>query len=247
MDDGRHPRETWSHEIALWSAMTPSMLRQLVTYAVAVGAAFAFTRQCRKPKWLLGRLVLAQMNAGHSGLTAWGLSHLEIQRNSTVLDVGCGGGRTIATIADTATMGRVHGVDYSPASVAASRAYNAGRIAEGRVDVQEASVSNLPFPPSTFDIVTAIETHYYWPHLSTDLKEILRVLKPGGAFMILAETYKGRSFDWLFRPVMTGLLGATYLSVDEHHALLSSAGFSDVQVSVERGKGWICAVGRKPS
>ena len=178
MDDGRHPRETWSHEIALWSAMTPSMLRQLVTYAVAVGAAFAFTRQCRKPKWLLGRLVLAQMNAGHSGLTAWGLSHLEIQRNSTVLDVGCGGGRTIATIADTATMGRVHGVDYSPASVAASRAYNAGRIAEGRVDVQEASVSNLPFPPSTFDIVTAIETHYYWPHLSTDLLQVGRQMRP---------------------------------------------------------------------
>ena len=55
--------------------------------------------------------------------------------------------------------------------------------------------------------------------------------------MILAETYKGRSFDWLFRPVMTGLLGATYLTVDEHRALLSSAGFSDVQVSVERAKG----------
>jgi len=225
--------------------MNPAIVRPLVTYAIALGAAFAFVRQCRKPKWLVGRFVLARMNAGHSGLTEWGLSHLEIQRNATVLDVGCGGGRTIATIADTATMGQVHGVDYSPASVAASRAYNAGRIAEGRVDVQEASVSNLPFPPSTFDIVTAIETHYYWPHLSTDVKEILRVLKPGGAFMILAETYKGRSFDWLFRPVMTGLLGATYLSVDEHRELLSSAGFSDVQVSVERAKGWICAVGRK--
>jgi len=225
--------------------MNPAIVRPLVTYAIALGAAFAFVRQCRKPKWLVGRFVLARMNAGHSGLTEWGLSHLEIQRNASVLDVGCGGGRTIATIADTATMGQVHGVDYSPASVAASRAYNAGRIAEGRVDVQEASVSNLPFPQSTFDIVTAIETHYYWPHLSTDVKEILRVLKPGGAFMILAETYKGRSFDWLFRPVMTGLLRATYLSVDEHRALLSSAGFSDVQVSVERAKGWICAVGRK--
>jgi SAM-dependent methyltransferase len=227
--------------------MNPSTVRSLVTYAVAVGAAFVFVRQCRKPKWLLGRFVLAQMNAGHSGLTRWGLSHLDIQRNATVLDVGCGGGRTIATIADIATAGKVDGVDYSTASVAASRAHNARRIAEGSVDVQEASVSNLPFPPSTFDIVTAIETHYYWPHLSTDIQEILRVLKPGGAFMILAETYKGRSFDWLFRPVMTGLLGATYLSVDEHRAMLSSAGFSDVQVSVERTKGWICAVGHKPT
>ena len=227
--------------------MNASIVRSVVSYAIAIGAAFAFARQCRKPKWLVGRFVLAQMNAGHSGLTKWGLGHLEIQRNATVLDVGCGGGRTIARIADIATTGQVHGVDYSPASVAASRAHNAERIAQGRVDVQEASVSNLPFPPSTFDVVTAIETHYYWPHLSTDLQEILRVVKPGGVFMILAETYKGRSFDWLFRPVMTGLLGATYLSVDEHRALLSSAGFSDVQVSIEPAKGWICAVGHKPS
>lgn len=227
--------------------MNVATVRQLVTYAVGVGAAFAFARQCRKPKWLLGRFVLAQMNRGHSGLTKWGLGHLEIRPDATVLDVGCGGGRTIATLADIATIGKVFGVDYSSASVAASRRHNAERIAEGRVDVQESSVSNLPFPPSTFDVVTAIETHYYWPHLSTDLQEILRVLKPGGSLMILAETYKGRSFDWIFRPVMTGLLGATYLSVDEHRAMLSNAGFSDVQVSVEKSKGWICAVGRKAS
>ena len=86
-----------------------------------------------------------------------------------------------------------------------------------------------------------------WPRLSTDLEEIRRVLTPGGAFMILAETYKGRRSDWLCRPVMTGLLGATYLSVDEHRALLSSAAFSGVQVSVDPARGWICAVGHKPS
>jgi SAM-dependent methyltransferase len=227
--------------------MSVAALRQLVTWVVALGAAFAFVRQCRKPGWLLGRFVLAQMNRGHSGLTQWGLGRLEIRRDATVLDVGCGGGRTIATLADIATMGKVFGVDYSTASVAASRRHNAGRIAEGRVDVRESSVSSLPFPSSTFDVVTAIETHYYWPHLSTDLQEVLRVIKPGGSLMILAETYKGRTFDWLFRPVMTGLLGATYLSVDEHRAILSNAGFSKVQISVEKSKGWICGVGRKPS
>ncbi len=229
------------------SIMSPDSIRQVTRSAVILAASLAFVRQCRKPRWWLGRLVLARMNSGHSDLTRWGLGHIRIPRDARVLDVGCGGGRTIATLAEMATSGTISGIDYSPASVAASRGYNAKRIAEGRVDVQEASVSSLPFDPSTFDVITAIETHYYWPNLPRDLKEILRVLKPGGVLMILAETYKGRRFDWTFRPVMTGLLGATYLSVDEHRQLLTSAGFSDVQVSVEQRKGWICAVGRKPA
>jgi ubiquinone/menaquinone biosynthesis C-methylase UbiE len=226
--------------------MNPDQIRRLVTFVVGLGAAFAFARQCRKPRWGLGRFVLTSMNARHASLTSWGLHHLRIEPKSRVLDVGCGGGQTIATLSQIATGGQISGVDYSAESVSASKRHNAGRIAEGRVDVQQASVSNLPFAVSTFDIVTAIETHYYWPNLRADLQEILRVLKPGGALMILAETYKGRSFDWVFRPVMTGLLGATYLSVDEHRALLTNAGFADVQVTVDSSKGWICAVGHRP-
>jgi SAM-dependent methyltransferase len=226
--------------------MNSDIVRQVAVYGAAAVAAFAFARQCRKPTSLLGRLVLAQMNTGHAALTAWGLGSLRIGKNARVLDVGCGGGRTIAALSDLAPSGRVSGIDYSAASVAVSRQTNAARVADGRVDVQPATVSKLPFEASTFDVVTAVETHYYWPELPRDVKEILRVLKPGGQLMLLAETYRGRSMDWLYRPVMTGLLGATYLTVDQHRDLLVAAGFSDVDVAVERGKGWIRAVGRRP-
>ena len=111
--------------------------------------------------------------------------------------------------------------------------------------VQRASVASLPFPTNTFDLVTAVETHYYWPHLARDVGEVLRVLKPGGTFALIAETYKGRRFDWLYRPAMA-LLSATYLTVAEHRDLLTKAGFADVGVFEERSSGWICAVGRKP-
>ena len=36
-----------------------------------------------------------------------------------------------------------------------------------------------------FDLVTAVETQYYWPDLAHDMREILRVLKPGGRFLCL--------------------------------------------------------------
>lgn len=234
--------EGWTDPIVL----VTDALRQGLVYAAAGVAMVVVLRQCRKPAAWLGRLFLLNMNARHSALTNWGLSHTELAPDFTMLDVGCGGGKTIDTLAGVATGGHVSGIDYSAASVAQSRRTNAKWIEAGRVDISQASVSSLPFEPDTFDVVTGVETHYYWPTLPADVKGILRVLKPGGHLLIIAETYKGRSADWLYRPTMW-LLRATYLTVAEHRALFEAAGFSDVQVFEERTKGWICALGRKPA
>src|SRR5690349_9844740 len=145
--------------------MNPATFRSVAIDVLTAGAAVAYIRQCRKPSWLPGRLVVAGMNRSHFELTSWGLAHLSIAQDANVLDVGCGGGRTIETLAGLAPRGKVAGVDYSAASVAASQRHNESLIAAGRVDVQQASVSSLPFPPSAFDVVTAVETHYYWPDL----------------------------------------------------------------------------------
>ena len=155
-------------------------------------------------------------------------------------------GQTIRSLAALAIGGRVDGIDYAPASVAVARQHTAELIASGRVAVQHASVSHLPFPDQSFDFVTAVETHFYWPDLVADLREVLRVLKPEGRLIIVAETYKGRRFDWLYRPIMRGLLDANYLTLDQHRALLTEAGFSDIEVHAYRGRGWMCAIGVRP-
>ena len=209
---------------------------------IGVATAFVFVQQCRKPRWLPGRLFLRTMNLSHAGLTKWGLAHVTIQPTDTILDVGCGGGRTIAAMTRAAPRGQVFGVDYSPTSVDVARHVNAAAIQAGRAAVQQASVSALPFPATTFDLVTAVETHYYWPHLLDDLREVRRVLKPGGRVVLIAETYRGRRMDWLYRPVMR-LLRAKYLTVDEHRAALEGAGYAKVEVHTDPSKGWLCAVG----
>ena len=122
---------------------------------------------------------------------------------------------------------------------------NERAIAEGRVDIQHAPVSQLPFPDATFDIAIAVETHYYWPDLPRDVREVMRVLKRGVTFLIIAETYRGRRRDWLYRPMMTLVLHAAYLTPDEHRQLLVDAGYADVQVFVERSQGWICVIGTR--
>lgn len=224
--------------------MSFTLLRRLVTAAVGIGIAFALTRQCRKPTGWLGRRLARAMNLGHAPLTTWGLGHVRIDPRFRILDIGCGGGRTLRTLAEMASHGHVDGVDYAPASVATSRESNADLIQAGRVVVQHASVSQLPFPDASFDLITAVETHYYWPDLHRDLGEVLRVLKPGGQFVLIAETYKGRARSWLYAPVMRALR-ARYLTLEEHRAALAEAGFAGVEVDAHPWAGWMCAVGSR--
>ena len=97
----------------------------------------------------------------------------------------------MSKLAAIATHGKVYGIDHSTESVAMAMRTNKQWIDIARVEVREASVSRLPFSEGAFDVITAVETHFWWPALPTDMREVLRVLKPGGRLIIIAEVYKG--------------------------------------------------------
>jgi len=204
--------------------------------------------QCSKPTGWLGRFTLWRMNASHSALTDWGLGHIAVRGNYTILDVGCGGGRTVSKLAAIATQGKVYGVDYSQESVAATKRTNARGIDLGSVEVRLGSVSQLPFPEGMFDLVTAVETHFWWPDLPGDMREVFRVTKPGGTLIVIAEVYKGAvTRVSKLAEKFAQRTGMVLLSVDEHREFLTRAGYSEVQVIENRSKGWISAFGRKPT
>ena len=204
--------------------------------------------QCQKPTGWLGRFVAWNMNSRHSKVTDWGLSHVSIEKHDTALDVGCGGGRTVSKLATIADEGKVYGLDYSKASVAVAMRTNRQWIEMRRAEIREGSVSQLPFSENVFDFVTAVETHFWWPDLPADMHEVLRVLKPGGALLIVAEVYKGaNTVTAKLAEKYLSLSGMKLLSVDEHRELFANAGYSDVQVIVDSAKGWICGIGKKPS
>lgn len=221
-----------------------------VLTALRVGIVIALVgwmlSQVRKPTGPFGKAVVRRMNDSHSTLTDWGLEHAPIERTATVLDIGCGGGRTLQKLAARAPDGIIHGIDISKASVTTSRETNAAAVARGQMKVELGSAQALPYPDCTFDLITAVETHYYWPDLGAAMREVFRTLKPGGTFVLIAEVYRGSRMG-LVNGIAMKLIGAAYLSDAEHRALLTQAGLSDVTTFHKSPTDWICATGRRPS
>src|SRR2546425_10789150 len=100
-----------------------------------MGRSAAVNKFSKEIGWL-GRFILWRMNSSHSKLTDWGLQHIAIENHGTILDVGCGGGRTVSKLAGIATRGKVYGIDYSDESVAATKRTNAQWIELGRVETR---------------------------------------------------------------------------------------------------------------
>jgi SAM-dependent methyltransferase len=201
--------------------------------------------QCQNPTGWLGRLVLRNMNSRHSKVTDWGLSQAS---RGTGRHPGCRLRRrqNREQVAAIATQGKVYGIDHSTESVAMAMRTNKQLIDIACVEIQEASVSRLPFSDGAFDVITAVETHFWWPAVPTDLREVLRVLKPGGRLIIIAEVYKGAAaFTSKAAERYSEKTGMALLSVEQHRELFTVAGYSDIQITTEPSKGWICCSGSK--
>ena len=190
------------------------------------------------PKGRMGRLMLRFMNFGHAPLTNWGLGLIEFQDGWTMLDIGCGGEATLKRLLKRSKSSRAYGIDISEESVAKARKVNAGLLGK-RVFVTQGSAEKLPYDDGLFDLVTAVETVYFWPNLPDCLQEVHRVLKPGGSFAIMVEVLEADS-KW------TDLCeGMTTYTPEQLKNLLDDSGF--VQTEIHRKKpSYATILGVKP-
>ena len=145
-----------------------------------------FLENFRKPKDnFCGRFILKSMNKGHEKLAKWGRSYLNIDEAYTVLDLGCGGGRNIEYFLTKAN--KVYGLDHSETSVKMASEINKEAIKSGRCKILVGDANSLPLKDESMDIITAFETIYFWSDIEECFKEIYRVLKKDGKFLICNE------------------------------------------------------------
>ena len=195
----------------------------------------SFFENTRKPVGLGGKIMVAMMNVGHSAVARWGLQFLNAAPDAKVLDCGCGGGANIKRLLKKCSRGVVRGIDYSSVSVEKSKKVNEAAVTEGRCDVLCASVAELPFESEQFDSVTAFETVYFWPDLPQCFREVYRVLKPGGTFLICNESNGDSDKDEKWTEIIGGM---TIYKDAELKAYLEQTGFHEVQI--HKKKSWLC-------
>ena len=189
----------------------------------------------RRPEGAAGHAMLTRMNESHAKLTAWGLGLLSFAPDDTVLDIGCGGGNTLARMAERVTVGHLVGIDYSETSVEASRAFNSALAASGRMEVLLGSVEALPFSDAHFDKAVTVESFYFWPNPSESLKEVARVVKQGGTFLLLAEIYERPDLPDTIRAKVDAY-DLTNPTPEEFERLFRAAGFAQVDTKFLSGK-----------
>lgn len=197
-----------------------------------------------KPTGKAGEDMLHYMNEEHADLTAWGVSLWEYNPTDHILDIGCGGGATLNRLVSLVPGGHFTGVDYSDVSVKLSKEFNAEHIKSGKMEILCGSVSDLPFDDNTFDKAITVESFYFWPDPVHSLSEVLRVIKPGGSFMLVSEIYE--------RPDLTphcrdniSRYSMNVPDIEEFNQLFKDAGFAGTDIHTKDSEFWIVVIGTK--
>jgi ubiquinone/menaquinone biosynthesis C-methylase UbiE len=142
----------------------------------------------RNARGLLGRLIAFIMARETWSQNLRMMDALGVGQSDRVLDVGCGHVRTLTELAARALRGRVIGVDPSELMIEIAARRNRLLIDADRVDVVLATAESLPFPDNFFDKVLCVHVLYFWKDIGISLREIARVLKPGGRLGLLFRT-----------------------------------------------------------
>ena len=200
--------------------------------------------QYKQPEGDEGVKVLEKMNEHHKELSAWAIATIpEVFSASRVLDIGCGGGNVLRVLSMKWPRSVCDGIDISETAVEYSKKRNSFLIAAGKVRIQKAGVSDIPFPDGEFDLITAVETYFFWPDLANDIRSAASKLRDGGLMLIVSEQFfNGKNDEELAKTCETHHM--TLMSNEKMVSLMEEAGMT-VKMTVDEDRNWVAFLGKK--
>ena len=189
--------------------------------------------QASKPVGFFGRLSARGMALGHRSFYKNTARILNLQSNDVLLEIGFGSGIFIKKYASH--ISRISGLDYSEDMVKLASSVNKDLIKSGKAEFKQGNVLSLPWSDNTFSVVVGIETFFFWSKPEEALKEIFRVLSPGGRLVLEMAYNKDDGKDHTKTIEKHNL---KLYSSEEMKVLLNNAGFSDISINYFKGL-WI--------
>jgi arsenite methyltransferase len=163
------------------------------------------------------------MEEEHLPITLPMLEKMGVAPDDNVLDVGCGSGWLARRLARMAPEGRVVGMDISDEMIRVARRNSQEH---DNILYVTGEVGNIPWESNFFTHAVSVESAYYWPKPGEGLKEIFRVLRPGGEAWILINYYRDNPHCHQWGALLA--VPTQLLSTEEWAGLFRAAGFAEV-------------------
>jgi len=189
--------------------------------------------QFEKPTGFFGKLLARGMAWGHRSFYENTAKVLNLKEDDKYLEIGFGSGFFIKKYASHVSS--IAGLDSSNDMVKLASSINENLVASGRAEFRQGDVSTLPWGNNEFSVVVGIETFFFWSDPHVGLKEIFRVLIPGGRLVLEMAYNKDDGRDHTKEIEKHNL---KLYSGEEMKKLLKKSGFSDIDIIYYRSL-WI--------
>ena len=163
------------------------------------------------------------MEQDHLPITLPVLEKMGLAATDNVLDVGCGSGWLARRLAKRVPDGRVVGMDVSDEMIRVARRTS---LEFENILYATGEVGEIPWEANFFNHAISVESAYYWPEPAAGIREIFRVLRPGGKAWVLINYYRDNLHCHQWGPLLA--VPTQLLLAEEWAELFRAAGFVDV-------------------
>ena len=188
--------------------------------------------QFGNPRGIVGKICCFIMNRINNAMYRNVVLEVQNKKDLCILDIGYGNGYLIEQMFKN-THSRIYGIDISSDMLKVASDRNKKGVQAGEITLSLGNCCNLNFNNNTFEIVTSVNTIYFWQDTLKGLTEIHRVLKEGGAFYNAVY-----SKEWLQRLSYTRK-GFKFFEKEDYMKLGKQAGFSEILIKeIINGRGY---------
>ena len=184
------------------------------------------------PRGFAGWLVARIMPLAHNSIYRRVARALSLQPEDDLVEVACGSGRFLKVFASH--VHSVAGIDLSDVQVKLAKRRLKARIAAGTAQILQGDAARLPWDDNSFSVATAMGSIIGFPDPLESLKEMYRVLHPGGKAVVSIEH---NAEDGKDHSKEVERFGMWLWTGDEVRGLMEVAGFSEISITYDKGFG----------